>query len=184
MGCRLGFTSCPSSRLRLSPSPLARLVRRWSSTSRSITASGICLLVDTAASFPKGNNLTFLLGTDAIDDPGATTPTIVGGGEGLGISFLLNTPASNQASLTALVVDGGASSRSAGVIGPFLGNDLLFIAGRIDWAANGSNDTLTVYSIADPTAALPAPFGLGLPLRPASTSRTRQEVDWDWGSLN
>ena len=113
------------------------------------------LLVDTEASYPKGNTLTFLFGTDAIADPGATTPTITGGGEGLGISFLMNN---SGASLTALVVDGGTSSRSTGSIGPFLGNDLLFIAGRIDWAANGNNDMLNLYNIADPAAALPAPF--------------------------
>ena len=134
-----------------------RLISAASQTALTADNSTIwfSLLVDTATSNPKNNNLTFLFGTDTFADLTAKPPTITGGGEGLGISFLMNI---SGASLTALTVDDGTSSRSTGMIGPFLGNDLLFIAGKIDWAAGGSDDTLTVYNITDPAAALPAPF--------------------------
>jgi len=121
-----------------------------------LTANGstiwFSVLLDTETSFPKSNNLTFLLATGAVDDPSAATMGVAGGGEGIGIAFL---PDNGGASLTALVVDDGVSSRSTNSIGTFSGNDLLFIAGQIDWAPNGSDDTLTVYEITDPTAALP-----------------------------
>ncbi len=129
-------------------------------TNAVLTADGstiwFSLLVDTETSYPKGNNLTFLLGTDAIADASATDPTITGG-EGFGISFLQNN---SGASLTALTVDDGTSSRSGDSIGPFTDDvsNLLFIVGKIDWAVNGSNDTLSVYNIVDTAAALPAPF--------------------------
>ena len=118
------------------------------------------LLIDTEESFAKANNLTFLFGTDTVDNPKEDTPTI-SGGEGLGISFLKNK---SGATLTAITVDDGISSRSDGSIGPFPNSlddphrYLLFIAGKIDWAANGSDDTLTLYNITDTAAALPAPF--------------------------
>ena len=119
-------------------------------------------LVTRSTGFSFGNaNGAMLFGTGAItgmSDGGSAVQ--MAGGEAVGFSYRgLANP--NRMRLHGIMIDDGTSDRSGDYIeedGVQAGN-LYFIVGRIDWAPNGSNDTLTLYNITDPTnPVLPAPF--------------------------
>ncbi|MDP0489787.1 MAG: Ig-like domain-containing protein [Verrucomicrobiota bacterium JB023] len=91
-------------------------------------------------------------------NPGSAPPTIAEGGNGIGVSF----DGVQQGTAADLGIHG--ISYSEGVITSAIEDKLLtgdgtvMVAGKIDWAANGSNDVLSLYQITDPALALPQPF--------------------------
>lgn len=111
------------------------------------------VLMDTADSYPKGNQMAFLFSSDPISGP-KDTPVSVSGGEAYGVGFEDTDPSK----LHGLAVDDGTSSYSDDGISGIGRNEKFFIAGKINWAPNGSNDTLTVYNVTDPNLPLPSPF--------------------------
>lgn len=115
--------------------------------------------------FSAGNeNLAFVIGTDALAVPGSDlqNPTIVGG-EGFGVHLdgnVFNDPDSNGDIIEVFgyQIDDGVATQST-PSNPIVATDdsvsTFMIVGKIDWAPNGSNDTLTLYNVADPTTGLP-----------------------------
>jgi hypothetical protein len=98
--------------------------------------------------YSGGNeNGTMVLGTGALGSLGSKPPTIAGG-SGLGLSFNGGTQ------LHGIAIDGGSSSYSAGFLST-PGVSTYLILGRIDWAANGSNDMLWLFNMASVTYGAP-----------------------------
>jgi hypothetical protein len=105
--------------------------------------------------YSAGNeNGTLMIATDALT--GLTVrPPLMSGGSGFGMSFNTATE------LHGIVIDGSQSSYSAAFLtveAPaehyVLGTTYL-IAGKIEWAPNGSNDTLRLFNIVDPLGSAP-----------------------------
>ena len=101
-------------------------------------------------------NAALMLGSGALTGPGGK-PVTMAGGEGFGVA--VNGQSDNSFRLHAIAIDGGTSSLSTEYI-PTPGDQgtTFLVAGKIDWAPNGSNDTLTLYNITDPAAPLPSSF--------------------------
>ncbi len=135
-------------------------------TSRAVTAPAISALTADNTTiyfsvlmrddqYSSGNaNGAMLFGTGAITDP-STDPVALAGGEAVGVSFNKGTLA-----VRGVVVDGGVSSFSTGFLddGDLGTLTTYLIVGKLDWKPNGTNDTLTLYNIADVNAPLPTEF--------------------------
>ena len=95
----------------------------------------------------------FLLATGPITGSGAKPVTMVGG-EGIGVSFK-NQGGDNPVGMDVhgIIIDGGSTSLSTGFIDDTNGNENVtyLIAGKITWAADGSDDTLELFNITDPS---------------------------------
>ncbi len=91
------------------------------------------------------DNSTFYLGTSDAPSP-TDAPVTTTSGSGFG--FALDGPGGTDGSrpLRGFTMDGGTTSLGT--------SGTLMIAGQIDWAANGSNDTLTLWNVADPGSGL------------------------------
>jgi hypothetical protein len=105
-------------------------------------------------------NGALVLGTDAFTDFGSL-PNQMAGGEAIGFSYNARLDPSdvNIMSLHGLTIDDGTSTLSTDyILEPQKGTYLYLIAGRIDWAADGSDDVLALYNVIDPAEPLPEPF--------------------------
>ncbi len=102
---------------------------------------------------------SLVLSTDPFTGPfnNSSVPPVMAGGEGFGVGF--NGTPDNVLEVAGLAIDDGVSSFSADVLpdpDPSAGgNTTYLIAGKIEWAANGSDDVLRLFNIADPLAAEP-----------------------------
>ncbi|MGE9271244.1 MAG: PEP-CTERM sorting domain-containing protein [Verrucomicrobiales bacterium] len=107
--------------------------------------------------FALNTYATLVFGNAALTGgSGNSAAPITVGGDALGVSFA-SAGGADFANMTVQGVtyrDGVAVQAGSCLVGE--GTSL--IVGKIDWAANGSDDTLTLYNILDPTAALPASF--------------------------
>lgn len=107
--------------------------------------------------YSEGNaNAALVLGTDAFDGPG-NKPVTMTSGNALGLAI---DGQSGGFDLHAIAIENGSTSLSADSMLIPIGEDTTYlIAGKLDWAPDGSDDTLTLYNIIDPTSdTLPAPF--------------------------
>jgi hypothetical protein len=94
-------------------------------------------------------NGALLLATGPLSDSNSMPPNIAGGS---GIGFCMKT----VTYLHAIIIDGGSSSYSSNSLAMPGDNNTYLIVGKIEWAANGSDDTIRLFNIADPSADAPA----------------------------
>ncbi|MFT5906648.1 MAG: hypothetical protein ACI9E1_002260 [Cryomorphaceae bacterium] len=101
----------------------------------------------------------FVFGSGALDsnDSDGVLPSITGG-DGFGVSFNARNPNDSTIDIYGYEVDGGTGALSASKIDNDTNVNTFMIAGKIDWAANGSDDTMTLYNISDTGVALPTAF--------------------------
>ena len=103
---------------------------------------------------------SIVLGSGPFTGPFANSsvPPVMAGGEAFGVGFD-GTPG-NVLEVAGLAIDDGVSTFSADKLpdpdDSSGGNTTYLIAGKIDWAPNGTDDTLRLFNIADPLAAPPA----------------------------
>ena len=105
-------------------------------------------------------NAALVLGAGAFTNAGSK-PVTMAGGEAFGVAFDgSNNPVTNSLDVHAIAIDDGATTLSTGFIeDPTSGENITYlIAGKIEWASAGNDDTLSLYDITDVSAALPAPF--------------------------
>jgi hypothetical protein len=104
---------------------------------------------------------TLILGDTALTGGGTGTapPQIGAGGNAIGVGFVGGLgPDWNNMRIQGVTYKGGTLTQNTAER-TFVGNVLFMVAGKIDWAANGSDDLVSLYLIEDSTAALPAaPF--------------------------
>lgn len=117
--------------------------------------------------FSTGNaNDSFVISTSTVPlGTAGNDPIDIAGGEGFGVAFTgRDVDENGSIDIRAIAIDGGSGAKSTGLIndpgtgGVSDGGDAYFIVGKIDWVANGGNDTLTLYNVTDTTAALPSAF--------------------------
>lgn len=111
-------------------------------------------LPGTAAGFPLNTHGTLVFGDTALSGGSGTGPAPIGtGGNAFGLGFdgIDNNIANTE--IQAVAYAGGAVSTNGTLT---VGDNVSFIVGRIDFAANGTDDTLTLYNVTDPALALPA----------------------------
>lgn len=103
------------------------------------------------------DNNTFYLGTSDAPDA-AWSPS---DGEdvtpGSGFGFVVNGQGDSSRLLQGFASDGVGTSLTTGSLANYADDDpaeTLMIAGQIDWAANGSNDVMTLWNVVDPSAGL------------------------------
>ncbi|MFK7788255.1 MAG: PEP-CTERM sorting domain-containing protein [Phycisphaeraceae bacterium] len=116
--------------------------------------------------FSTGNaNDSFIIGTAPVPiGEAGNDPITIAGGEGFGVAFSgLGASPNGSIDIFGLAIDDGAGAKSAGSIdtgitGGTTSADTYFIVGQIDWKANGTADTLTLYNVTDTTGALPTAF--------------------------
>ncbi|MGD7654666.1 MAG: Ig-like domain-containing protein [Verrucomicrobiales bacterium] len=104
-------------------------------------------------------------------NPGSTPPTIETGGNAVGVSF--DGDSGNAAAAVGITgVTYVAGTRTQVLDDEItVGDTTVMIVGQINWAANGTNDVISLYNVTDPSAALPAAF-------------TTMEVDLDQSTFN
>lgn len=102
-----------------------------------------------------------------LGDP-ATAP-ITNAGNALGVSFDGIDGDFNNVAVRGLTYLGGSQAWDTNAI--TVGANTVMIVGKIDWAANGTDDVLNLYNITDPTAPLPTAF-------------TTMTADWDQSTFN
>lgn len=126
----------------------------------SLTADGstiyFSLLVRNDRFSVSNENLVFTIGSGALVVPGSDkqNPTIIGG-EGFGIHLDGNTDGGSTIDIFGYQIDDGVASQSTGKVDNDATVNTFMIVGRIDWVANGGNDTLTLWNVTDPTTGLP-----------------------------
>lgn len=114
-------------------------------------------LVRTDFGNEKFDNNTFYLGTsdapDAAWEPRSGDDVTPGSGFG----FVVNGQDDSSRFLQGFASDGVGTSLTTGSLASYVNDDpaeTLMIAGQIDWAANGSNDVMTLWNVVDPSAGL------------------------------
>lgn len=84
---------------------------------------------------------------------------IANSGNAFGVGFFGGPTSFADGGIQGISFTGGVIDQDDGATNSVItGDTLSLIVGRIDWAANGSDDTLTLYNVLDPAAALPAAF--------------------------
>lgn len=107
---------------------------------------------------------TLIFGNEELTDSstgaqsGAGTD-IANSGNAFGVGFFGGPTSFADGGIQGVSFTGGVISQDDGATNSVVtGDSLSFIIGRIDWAADGSDDTLTLYDVEDPTAPLPTAF--------------------------
>jgi hypothetical protein len=101
---------------------------------------------------------TLILGDTALTGGSGTTAAPIGaGGNAIGVSFV------GAASWASILIQGvtykGGTLTQDTTERTTVGDVLVMVVGKIEWAPDGSDDSVSLYLIEDPTAALPAaPF--------------------------
>ena len=126
----------------------------------NLLADGSTAYFSFLVGFPGGNaetfdNHTFYIGTNDTPDS-AADPVTTTGGSGFGFAIDGANGNNGPRPLRAFTMDNGSSTLSAGDIGdvPDESSPTQLIVGQLDWVANGGNDTLTLWNVADPTIGL------------------------------
>jgi len=105
--------------------------------------------------FSVGNTgFTIVIGTDAFDviSPDNVNPTITGG-EGFGLH--VDSTDNSTIDFFGYAIDGGTAIESSTRLdNTSTAVETFLIAGRMDWAPNGTDDTLTLWNVTDPAAGL------------------------------
>lgn len=115
-----------------------------------------------AAGYATNTYGTLVFGDTALSggSGGASAP-MGAGGNAIGVGFADtsdNTGNFDNVQVQGVIYSGGTATQGTAdrIV---VGTNTTFIVGRVDWAASGTDDTLTLYSVTDPAAAfLPGPF--------------------------
>jgi hypothetical protein len=149
-----------------------------SAISRTISASAQALLtannstmwfsvlIDPLAAgngFAVNSYGTLIFGDTALAGGAATVgtaPSILLNGNAIGVGFAGTAGSTNNFAdmrIQGVTYKNGTASYITGdrIV---VGDSVQMIVGRVDWAANATNDVLRLYQITDPSAPLPAPF--------------------------
>ncbi|WP_372845392.1 PEP-CTERM sorting domain-containing protein [Pontiella sp.] len=79
-------------------------------------------------------------------------PTIASDGNAVGVGFDGNSPSYDTVRLQGICyVDGVTQADTTGGLTVGI-NNLQMVMGKVEWGADGANDTVTLYSISDPSA--------------------------------
>lgn len=109
--------------------------------------------------FENNTRGTFIFGDGAASDANASGPAVFGG-NGIAVAFGGSGGAApdNATFANSNIVGATYSAGAATVVGTTgaVGDVTSMIVGQIDWAANGTADTITLYNVPDPTLGLPA----------------------------
>ncbi|WP_372806511.1 hypothetical protein [Pontiella sp.] len=123
--------------------------------------------------FAANSHGTIVLGDTAFIDsvnPGLIPPTIGANGNALGVGFDGDGASSDNIGLQGVIYTNGVTvAGSAERI--LVGDNTVMVVGKIDWAADGTDDVLSLYNISDPLAELPEPF-------------TTMSNDWNQATFN
>lgn len=114
-----------------------------------------------SAGFPTNTWGTIVFGDTALTGGSGGGPAPMGaGGNAIGVGFRGGNGASfDDVQVQGVIYNGGTVSTTTDELAPVIGGGTLLIVGSVEWAANGTEDTLTLYSVTDSTAAfLPTPF--------------------------
>ncbi|WP_145286630.1 hypothetical protein [Pirellulimonas nuda] len=118
-------------------------------------------LVGGAGGFPVNTYGTLIFGDAAFADASSNSAP-ANAGNAFGVGFLGGPPAS---AFDAMSIQGVAYDAADGLTTAIIGDPILvgdtisFIVGKIDFAALGTTDTMTLYQVTDPGLALPeTPF--------------------------
>jgi hypothetical protein len=103
------------------------------------------VLMDTQGSYNDYGDIRLIFG-DAAYTRGS------GSENGFGVGFVNDGFGSGQIDVGGIEVVSGAVNAPSSSITDVGQNAKFMFAGRIDWAASGSNDTMTLYNVTDPTA--------------------------------
>ncbi|MGJ8655224.1 MAG: PEP-CTERM sorting domain-containing protein [Akkermansiaceae bacterium] len=161
-----GLTTTGGSYSRPARNGVAQSSRVLSTTSQTaLTMNGttvyFSVLMDSnngGNGFATNSNGALVFGDTAftLDNPGTTPPTIGTGGNALGVTF--EGPDGIYDNVNAHAITYVNGTRTLSGTNDNIGDDTVMIVGRIDWAANGSDDTLSLYNVTDTTAALGTAF--------------------------
>jgi hypothetical protein len=113
---------------------------------------------DSEASFALNSYGTIVLGDAALTGgSGSAAAPIASGGNAIGVGFAGTGGGGvwDDMRIQGVTYSGGALTESSRTT---VGDTTLMIVGKVDWAANGSDDTISLYNVTDPSAALPAAF--------------------------
>jgi hypothetical protein len=101
---------------------------------------------------------TLILGDAAFTGGGSGTdvPPIGAGGNAIGVGFAgtlgVTGQVWSQMAVQGVAYTGGTAAKSTPLT---VGDTLVLIVGKVEWAADGTDDTVSFYNIVDPAAALP-----------------------------
>lgn len=116
------------------------------------------------AAFESNTFGTLIFGDTALTDAGTASAGIIGtGGNALGVSYSgANGATPDNTNFPNITVQGVTYDNGTLTQGTadriVVGLTTSLIVGRVDWAADGTNDTLRLYEVQDPAAALPTEF--------------------------
>ena len=155
-----------------------RAVRNGRSTAeRTISASGLTAdnttvyfsvlmdpTINTGATGGQFSNTygTLIFGNEGLTDASIGTQEgegtdIANSGNGVGVGFFGGPTSFADGGIQGVTFSGGVIDQSDGASNSIVTGDALsLIVGKIDWAANGSLDTISLYNIVDPATGLPA----------------------------
>ena len=108
---------------------------------------------------------TLIFGDTAFTSASGSSAPALAGGNAFGVGFVGEQAVDpslfdfSKVGIQGVAYSGGTLSTAGDATVEDVGDVVSFIVGRIDFAPNGSNDTLTLYRVTDPTLGLPAlPF--------------------------
>ncbi|MBK1829780.1 PEP-CTERM sorting domain-containing protein [Verrucomicrobiaceae bacterium R5-34] len=109
---------------------------------------------------PANTYGTLIFGNAGLTDSSSGTQngagtTIANSGDAVGVGFFGNTTFAGVGIQGVTFSDGTIDQGNGASNAITTGDSLSLIVGRIDWAADGSNDTITLYDVTDPAAGLP-----------------------------
>ncbi|MDP0492148.1 MAG: hypothetical protein Q7Q71_13955 [Verrucomicrobiota bacterium JB023] len=126
--------------------------------------------------YAKNSNGAIIIGDSGFDDgvnPGSTPPGILEGGNGVGVAFYgadgTGFDFSNAALIGVTYADGARTTDTE--TPAVFGDNVVLVIGKIEWAASGTNDVLTLYALTEVDSGLPEPFSV-------------MEGDWDQSTFN
>lgn len=156
---------------RIGNGAITRSISGDSQTALTVSGTTIwfsVLMQATAPTDPVGNGGfatnsfgTLIFGSDGLSGgSGGGAAPIIGTGSALGVSFAdTNDNSGNFANMQIQGVTYNGGTLTQGTADRItVGESTTLIVGSIEWAADGADDTLSLFNVLDPTAPLPAAF--------------------------
>jgi arylsulfatase A-like enzyme len=149
---------------RASKVGLAEINRQISTASQAaLTGDGTTLWFSVLMNAGSGGNAgntygTLIFGDTALTSgDGSAAAPIGSGGNAIGVGFAGNGSSYADVQIQGVTYnDGVATQNSAERI--TVGTTTSLIVGQVDWAANGTTDTVSLYNVSNPSNELPAAF--------------------------
>ena len=112
------------------------------------------------AGFATNTYGTLIFGDTVLTGGSGNSPAPIGAaGNAIGVGFRGGNGGNfDNLQVQGVLYDSGVVTTTSDANSPTVGGDTIFIVGSVDWAANGTDDVLTLYNVTDPNAALPTAF--------------------------